>query len=94
MKPSDLKPGLIVRGPLLPEPVRVITTMDMGDSLKLVGVGLESGMAHQPILSPEQLAALETHRALVASETLSTSIAGVAAVADNSDPTVEVSVAS
>ena len=31
----------------------------MGDSLKLVGRGLKSGMSYDPVLSPAQLAELE-----------------------------------
>ena len=59
MKTGDLKPGLIVRGSVLPEPVKVITIVPMGDSLKLVGEGMTSGKVHQPILTPEQIQALE-----------------------------------
>ena len=59
MAAADLKPNSIVRGRLFPEPVRVIALIPMGDNVKLVGVGLQSGKAHQPILSPEQIAGLE-----------------------------------
>ena len=59
MKTGDLKPGLIVRGSVLPEPVKVITIVPMGDSFKLVGEGMTSGKVHQPILTPEQIQALE-----------------------------------
>ena len=55
----DLKPNYIVRGAIFPEPVRVITTVPMGDNIKLVGEGLTTGRVHQPILTPEQIAALE-----------------------------------
>ena len=60
MQPTDLKPGLIVRGSILPEPVKVIATVTMGDSIKLIGEGMTSGKVHQPILTPDQLAALES----------------------------------
>ena len=56
---SILKPNMIVRGPILPEPVQVIVTIPMGDSIKLIGKGLRTGQVHEPILSPEQLATLE-----------------------------------
>ncbi len=49
----------IVRGPFLPEPVEVIITIHMGDSLKLIGRGLNTGISYDPILSPTQLAELE-----------------------------------
>jgi len=55
---DQLSPGVVVRGPLLPEPVEVITTIPMGESFKLVGKGLRTGRVHDPILSPAQLAQL------------------------------------
>jgi SNF2 family DNA or RNA helicase len=57
---SDIKPNVILRGPLFPEPVQVITVIPMGDAIKLIGKGLNTGKLHDPILSQEQLATLET----------------------------------
>lgn len=54
-----LKPDCIVRGSLFPEPVRVITTIPMGGSIKLVGTGVRTNQTYQPILSPEQVGRLE-----------------------------------
>jgi len=51
----ELKPNVIVRGPLFPEPVQVLVVIPMGDSVKLVGKGLTTGQVHEPILSAEQL---------------------------------------
>jgi len=59
MRIDQLKPNVIVRGPILPEPVRVILTVPMGDSVKLVAKGLKTGQVHEPILNPEQVATLE-----------------------------------
>ncbi len=59
MEIAQLKPAVIVRGPLFPEPVQVITTLEIGESVKLVGKGLETGRVHEPILSREQLSMLE-----------------------------------
>src|SRR5436190_1382811 len=56
--PSDLREGLIVRGNIFPEPVKIITIVPIGTSLKLVGEGMRTGKVHQPILTPEQLATL------------------------------------
>ncbi len=44
---------------MFPEPVRIITTVEMGDSVKLVGEGLTTGRVHQPILTNEQIESLE-----------------------------------
>jgi len=55
---TDLSPGVVVQGPLLPEAVEVITTVAMGESLKLIGKGLRTGQVHEPILDGAQLAQL------------------------------------
>ena len=57
---SDIKQNAILRGPLFPEPVQVITVIPMGDAIKIIGKGLNTGKLHDPILSAEQLATLET----------------------------------
>ena len=55
---GQLSPGVVVHGPLLPEPVEVITTIPMGESAKLVAKGLRTGRVHDPILSAAQLSQL------------------------------------
>ncbi len=59
MRVTELKPNLIVRGSILPEPVKIIKTVPMGESIKLIGEGLNSGKVHQPVLTAEQIAELE-----------------------------------
>jgi len=59
MELSQLKPNVIVHGPIFPEPVQVIVTIPIGDSVKLVGRGLKTGKVHDPILNADQLAKLE-----------------------------------
>jgi len=59
MSRPAIPPKAVVRGPFLPEPVEVILTLPIGDSLKLVGRGLKTGMSYDPILSPGQLAELQ-----------------------------------
>jgi len=59
MQPSDIKPNVILRGPIFAEPVKVITTIPMGDSIKIVGEGMQTGKVHQPILKEDQIAQLE-----------------------------------
>ena len=56
---GDLKPSVVVRGPLFPEPVQVIVAIPMGTSVKLVGKGTNSNLVYEPILSLQQLAQLE-----------------------------------
>ena len=55
---EQLKPNVIVRGPILPEPVQVIVAIPVGESVKLVGKGLTTGQVHEPILNAVQLAQL------------------------------------
>ena len=56
---TELKPNVIVRGPIFPEPVQVIVSIPMGASVKLVGKGLVTGQVHEPILDAAQIATLE-----------------------------------
>lgn len=55
-----LKPQVILRGPLFPEPVQVIMVTPRGDSTQIIGRGLQSNQVYDRILSPDQLALLET----------------------------------
>ena len=59
MLADQLKPDVIVRGALYPEPVQVIVAMPMGTGYKLIGKGISSGQVYESILSLEQLANLE-----------------------------------
>lgn len=55
---SKLKPNVIVKGPIFPESVQIITTVPIGRSIKLIGKGLSSGQVYEPVLTPEQLEVL------------------------------------
>jgi superfamily II DNA or RNA helicase len=58
--PTDttVRPGVIIIGPTLPEPVEVLAVAPMGESLKVIGRGLNSGLTYDPVLSPQQLSQL------------------------------------
>jgi len=56
---AELKPNVVVRGPIFPEPVQVIVLIPMGASVKLVGKGLVTGQVHEPVLDADQVATLE-----------------------------------
>jgi superfamily II DNA or RNA helicase len=58
MHADDLRPNVTVYGPLFPEPVQVIVTIAMGDSIKLIGKGTRTSRVYEPILSGDQLAQL------------------------------------
>jgi hypothetical protein len=52
------QPGVRVEGPILPEPVEVITTIPVGASIKLIAKGLRTNQVHQPFLDAAQVAQL------------------------------------
>ena len=59
MKPEQLKQGMIIRGSIFSEPVKVITVQPMMDGVKLFGQGINTNQVHQPFLTSEQIAQLE-----------------------------------
>ncbi len=61
MTVDQLRPNVIVRGALFPEPVQVITTIPMGSAIKLIGTGITSNRTYQPILDTAQIAQLEVN---------------------------------
>src|SRR6201997_342501 len=59
MNGSELKPGIIIRGPVLPEPIEVLVVTPLGDVLKIVGAGQKTGQVHQRVLRFDQLQFLD-----------------------------------
>lgn len=59
MNAADLKPGIIVRGPMLPEPIEVLVVTPLGDVVKLTGAGQKTGQVHQRVLHADQLKLLD-----------------------------------
>jgi superfamily II DNA or RNA helicase len=55
---ADLSPGVVVEGPILPEPIEVLALVAMGASMKVIGKGLRTGQVRDPILDSAQLAQL------------------------------------
>ncbi len=55
---EQLVPNAIVRSPFFAEAVRVLVVLPFGESIKLIGTGLVSGKTYDPVLSPDQVAAL------------------------------------
>ncbi len=54
-----IKPNTILRGPIFPEPIQVITTIPVGDSIKLIGKGLKTNKVYEPILDADQISKLK-----------------------------------
>jgi hypothetical protein len=61
MNASDLKPGIIVRGPVLPDPVEVLVVTPLGDVIKIEGAGHKTRQVHQRV---PRLEAVATWRSL------------------------------
>ena len=57
--PVDLKPGMIIRGPALPEAVEILTIMPLGSARRVVGKGLSSGLVRDMVLTPAQVSQLQ-----------------------------------
>ena len=53
-----LRPGAVVVGPLLPEPIEILAVAPLGESLKLIGRGIKTNQVHSPVLTQAQVAGL------------------------------------
>lgn len=58
MVPQELRTGTVVSGPVLPEPIEVLAITPLGDAMRVIGRGLQSGLARDIVLSPAQIAQL------------------------------------
>ena len=58
MELSELKQDIIVRGAILPEPIQIVAVNSMGDSVQIMGKGLNTGQFHDPVLNRDQVAVL------------------------------------
>ena len=59
MLAEQLKPNVILRGPLFPEPVRVLVAEPVGQSVKVVAEGVKSEKVYRLVLVADQLLKLE-----------------------------------
>jgi superfamily II DNA or RNA helicase len=58
MVSQELRTGTIVSGPVLPEPIEILAIMPLGDATRVIGKGLQTGLARDIVLSPAQIAQL------------------------------------
>ena len=52
---NNIRIGSIVRGPTLPEPIEVLAVVPLGDALKVIGRGMNTGLTRDPVLGPDQI---------------------------------------
>ena len=57
--PFAIRVGTVIIGPLLPQPIDVLAVIPFGDSVKIVGKGLKTGLVRDLVLSQPQLAQLK-----------------------------------
>jgi superfamily II DNA or RNA helicase len=56
---NSVRPGTIIEGDVLPEPMRVVLVESIGPSLKIGGQGLRTKQYHERLLSPDQVHSLK-----------------------------------
>jgi len=56
---GSIRVGTVVTGPLWPEPLEVLATVELGDSIKLICKGLRTGLVRDPVLTQAQLGQLQ-----------------------------------
>lgn len=56
---EQLKPNVIIKGPLFPEDIQIIMTTPFADSIRIFGKGLKTNQAYDNILSLTQLNELD-----------------------------------
>lgn len=59
MKIPQIKPDVIVWGELFPERVRILTSVPIGNSIKLIGTGCQSRRTYEPVLTESQIEHLQ-----------------------------------
>ncbi len=52
---APLSPGVIVEGPLVPEPIEIIMSQPMSGVIKIIGRGLRTGLARDLVLEEAQI---------------------------------------
>jgi hypothetical protein len=55
---DQIRPNLVPRGSVFPEPVLIVTATPVGKSIRIIGIGQRTNQAYQPILTEDQLAHL------------------------------------
>src|SRR5258708_39046654 len=58
-RPEQIRQGVVIGGPFIPEAMEVLAVVPFGSSLKVIGRGAKTGKSYDPVLSPEQIAQLK-----------------------------------
>jgi len=57
--PDQIRQGITISGPFIPEAMEVLAVIPFGSSLKVIGRGAKTARSYDLILSPEQIAQLK-----------------------------------
>jgi len=57
-RPEQIRQGVVIAGPFIPEAMEVLAVIAFGLSLKVIGRGVKTGQSYDPVLSPEQIGQL------------------------------------
>ena len=57
-RPEQIRQGITIGGPFIPEAMEVLAVIPFGSSLKVIGRGIKTGQSYDPVLSPDQIAQL------------------------------------
>jgi len=57
-RPEQIRQGIIIGGPFIPEAMEVLAVIPFGSSLKVIGRGIKTGQSYDLVLSPDQIAQL------------------------------------
>lgn len=57
-RPEQIRQGIVIGGPFIPEAMEVLAVVPFGPSLKVIGRGVKTGQSYDPVLGPEQIAQL------------------------------------
>lgn len=57
-KPEQIRQGIVISGPFIPEAMEVLAVIPFGTSLKVIGRGIKTGQSYDLVLSPEQIGQL------------------------------------
>jgi hypothetical protein len=56
---DQIRPGVTINGPFIPEPMELLAVVPFGTSLKVIGRGAKTGRSYDLVISPEQIAQLK-----------------------------------
>ena len=50
-KPEQIRQGIVISGPFIPEAMVILAAIPFGPSLKVIGRGIKTGQGYDPVLN-------------------------------------------